>query len=544
MKRKKTKLIFGLFISLVLSACDFSQDADYELIPVRPVDTWGYIDHSGAWVINPQFEEAECFYDGLARVKSNGKVGYINKEGRLVINAIYQDGTRFSEGLAFVLTDDEKILCIDTDGKTRFEQQDNVYEAGIFFNSIAIAAKDGKTGYIKIDGTTSIDFIYNNGFYKNTEGLVGIIQDGKFGFCDIKGNVVISPQFQRTSIFSEGLCAVSDGSKWGFINKESKYVINPQFEEVSNFSEGLCRIKQGSKYGFIDKTGKIVINPQFEESWDFKGSLCAVKQNGKFGYIDKEGKIVINPQFDWASMFYGDLAAVSNNGQFGFINKQGKYEINPQFADLTLPDRFQISVKITATSGSTAPRMSFNDAVFQNCVAESENIGKKISAAKKLENPAYDNYYVLYPANVNIKGVKEARNFWQCDRNLQNGKSTSATIKATGMILTFESGYDTNEIDKLIDGFIDYVCYEKDLFDADEFGPNFGHGISQYGHHNAWVFNSKKYLSWLLDTDGGYSVTIYASRDGRYLDNFMQKLFRDVKKSLEGENFENMFDDI
>ncbi len=543
MKRKKTKLIFGLFISLVLSACGFSQDADYELIPVRQVDTWGYIDHNGSWVINPQFEDAECFFDGLARVESNGKVGYINKEGQLVINSIYQNGTRFSEGYAFVLTDDEKFLCIDTEGKTKFTLSDDVNEVGIFYNSLALVS-NGSTGYVKTDGTMAIDFVFNSGFYKNTEGLIGIIQEGKYGFCDMSGKVVIAPQFKGSYHFSEGLCAVYDGSKWGFINKDGKYEINPQFEEAREFSEGLCLIKQGGKYGFIDKSGKIVINPQFESSWDFRNALCSVQQNGKFGYIDKKGKIVINPQFNGASYFYGDLAVVENSGQIGLINKQGKYEINPQFVDLKRPDVFQRSVTKTRTAGSTAPRMSFNEAVLQNCVAESENIGKKISAAKKLDNPTFDNYYVFYPANVNIKGVKEARNFWQCDRNLQKGKSTSATIKAIGMVLTFENGFDTHEIDNLIDGFIDYVCYEKDLFDADEFGPNFGHGISQYGHHNAWVFNSKKYLSWLLDTDGGYSVTIYASRDGRYLDNFMQKLFRDVQKSLEGENFENMFDDI
>lgn len=543
MQTKKLLSILFIVASIVFAACNSGQDTDYELIPVRPVDTWGYIDHSGAWVINPQFEEAECFYDGLARVKSNGKVGFINKEGRLVINAIYQDGTRFSEGLAFVLTDDDKFLCIDTDGKTKFTLSDDVKEVGIFYNSLALVS-NGATGYIKPDGTMAIDFGFNGGFFKNSDGLIGIIQEGKYGFCDMSGKVVITPQFNESKHFSEGLCAVYDGSKWGFINKDGKYEINPQFEETGEFSEGLCLIKQGGKYGFIDKSGKIVINPQFDACWYFKGSLCSVQQNGKYGYINKEGIIVTNPQFDGASPFYGDLAVVANNGQLGFINKQGKYEINPQFSDAKFPEVFQKSIKITSTAGSTAPRMSFNEAVFQNCISESESIGKKFSAAKKLDNPTFDNYYVLYPANVNIKGVKEARNFWQCDRNLQNGKSTSATIKATGMVLTFESGFDTNEINKLIDGFIDYVCYEKDLFDADEFGPNFGHGISQYGHHNAWVFNSKKYLSWLLDTDGGYSVTIYASRDGRYLDNFMQKLFRDVQKSLEGENFENMFDDI
>ncbi|MBQ3658040.1 MAG: WG repeat-containing protein [Bacteroidales bacterium] len=483
----------------------------------------------------------KIFFRGQSWVNSNGKIGYINKEGRLTINAIYQNGTRFSEGLAFVLTDDDKFLCINTDGKTKFELDGNVNNVGIFCNSIALVVKDGKTGYIKPDGSDAFDSKFDAGYYLNREGLLGAIQDNKYGFCDLKGNMVINPQFNNANDFSEGLCAVSDGSKWGFIDKDGKFVINPQFEEAANFSDGLCRIKQGGKYGFIDKKGKIVINPQFGNGcWDFKDGLCSVNQNDKFGYIDKDGKFVINPQFEGATPFYGELAIVVSNGQIGLINKQGKYEINPQFDNISFPDRFQRFIAQTKTAGSTAPRMSFNEAVFQNRTSEAGSIGKKISAAKKVNNPKYNGYYVTYPANVNIKEVKEAYNFWQTDRDVKKGNNTSAIIKSAGIVLKFDNNVSTDDIDKLIDEFIEYVCYEKELFDADEFGPNFGHGITQYGHHNAWVFNSKKYLSYFVDRDD-VTVTVYTSYDGRYLDNFMQKMFREIKKDLDGENFENIF---
>ena len=40
-------------------------------------DLWGFIDYSGQWVIQPQFEDAWSFYEGLAPVMLEGKWGYI-----------------------------------------------------------------------------------------------------------------------------------------------------------------------------------------------------------------------------------------------------------------------------------------------------------------------------------------------------------------------------------------------------------------------------------------------------------------------------------
>ena len=45
---------------------------------------WGYIDPSGKYVINPQFDEAGDFEDGLAPVRIGAKWGYIDKTGKYI----------------------------------------------------------------------------------------------------------------------------------------------------------------------------------------------------------------------------------------------------------------------------------------------------------------------------------------------------------------------------------------------------------------------------------------------------------------------------
>ena len=57
------------------------------------------------------------------------------------------------------------------------------------------------------------------------------------------------------------LFPVVQNGKWGFIDKTGKIVINQKFDKVSGFSEGLCGVKIGNKWGYIDKTGKYVWNP-------------------------------------------------------------------------------------------------------------------------------------------------------------------------------------------------------------------------------------------------------------------------------------------
>ncbi|EOZ2107593.1 WG repeat-containing protein, partial [Campylobacter coli] len=65
--------------------------------------------------------------------------------------------------------------------------------------------------------------------------------------------------------FSEGLVAVKLNGKWGFIDKSGKIVIESKFDSGGHFSEGLAGVKLNGKYGLIDKSGKIVIEPIFDD---------------------------------------------------------------------------------------------------------------------------------------------------------------------------------------------------------------------------------------------------------------------------------------
>ncbi|MBK9106789.1 MAG: WG repeat-containing protein, partial [Saprospiraceae bacterium] len=58
----------------------------------------------------------------------------------------------------------------------------------------------------------------------------------------------------------EELAYVAVDGKYGFIDKTGKIVINLQFDKASDFKEGMARVAVDDKSGFIDKSGNIVIH--------------------------------------------------------------------------------------------------------------------------------------------------------------------------------------------------------------------------------------------------------------------------------------------
>jgi hypothetical protein len=157
--------------------------------------------------------------------------------------------------------------------------------------------------------------------------LFWIQENGKYGYIDKTGKVVIKPQFENTMGFNEGLAATKLNGKYGYIDTEGNWAIKPQFDFTYMFSDGLAMVQIDKKSAWIDKTGKIVIEPQeFEKTAiGFKEGRLAVKKGGKWGYLDKTGKMVIEAKFEDAKEFSGGVAQVVTEGhQHHWIDANGK----------------------------------------------------------------------------------------------------------------------------------------------------------------------------------------------------------------------------
>lgn len=273
---------------------------------VKIGDRWGYIDTSGNFAIKPQFINYGVFSEGLAAAMiETNKWGYINKNGQWVIKPQFDSACDFSEGFACVLLNN-KWIFINRSGEIAINKE--FQHCSWFSEGLAAIDIGGKYGYIDKSGLLVIPPLYRTA-HNFKEGLASVGHSERPNtFIDRNRRVVInSRRFQYTSSFSGGLAAVKINGKWGFINKTGQIVIEPEFFEMGlsyfkleAFSSGLAPVKDENKYGFINVNGNFVIEPQYDAAWCFRNGLAKVlkyddKDDLAMGYIDRSGKYIWEP---------------------------------------------------------------------------------------------------------------------------------------------------------------------------------------------------------------------------------------------------------
>lgn len=186
----------------------------------------------------------------------------------------------------------------------------------------------------------------------DSEVLLPVVIDGKWGFINQTGKIVIEPQFAEVEDFSEGLAAAAEptgkedkwGSRilrWGYIDETGNWKIRPRFHSARKFSEGLAyvQLKEIYKGGYINQNGEMVIKPIFSGGSRFRNGVASVnyEMGKKASLIDKKGNTLTERKYDIIVYFRGDPIKVyvtqwfSGEYLYGFIDSTGKEVIKPQF---------------------------------------------------------------------------------------------------------------------------------------------------------------------------------------------------------------------
>ena len=162
---------------------------------------------------------------------------------------------------------------------------------------------------------------------------VAVRIDGKWGFMDTAGNVIVAPQYEGADSFSGNVAPVKSGGLWGFIDKTGAEKIAPQYEEVRiSGDQSEISVKKDGKWGMIDSEGNITIPFQYDASLSFWEDLAEMEDNEKYGYINRSGEWVIPAQFDSCSLFSEGLVVVyqvldADNVQEAVIDKTGQFVV-------------------------------------------------------------------------------------------------------------------------------------------------------------------------------------------------------------------------
>jgi len=171
----------------------------------------------------------------------------------------------------------------------------------------------------------------------STTPLFRFIENGRVGFIDRSGAVIIPPRFPSNRVwidddFLESVARVGNSPDRHPILIDTRgnplpLLIPPSLIE-SGLHEGLMIVRRAGRqylYGFVDRHSKFVIPPTFQSADIFSEGLAPAKSAGFWGYIDKSGKWAITPRYLVAAPFVNGAARVIETGPCRIISRSPCY---------------------------------------------------------------------------------------------------------------------------------------------------------------------------------------------------------------------------
>lgn len=199
-----------------------SNDFNYEIL-----------DKNYNTLTNENYEYIENILSGIYIVKnSKGKYGVINEQNNKLIDIKYDviqliNGTEILQAMNI---QNNNICLYDKLGNVLFEEEDALI---ILENEyVKVFCNDGVKYF-----TLNSKEIKSSEIYKNNN-ILGYYENGKWGFKDKNGNVIIDAKYERISELNyNGYGGIKLGDKWGIIDSNGKIIVEPKFYIDDNIAE-------------------------------------------------------------------------------------------------------------------------------------------------------------------------------------------------------------------------------------------------------------------------------------------------------------------
>lgn len=243
-------------------------------------DLIGFVNENGTIVLQPQYEEATAFYEGLSVVSRNDTVFFINKDGENPFPVTYHAAYRFQHGIAPVKRNN-RWHFINRQGQVISRDYEEIGELS---------------------------------------GGIYIVKSGdKYGALNSYGQVMLELKFEKLGDFSNGIAYYTEGGKYGFVNVTGD-VQRPLFDWISGFDAGgLAIVKTGQKYGLINAAGEIVLAENYDKLIRAENGIYIVVVGNNYGFYSNEGCFLSNVAYD----YQGDkLPEYYTNGQYLLLIKK------------------------------------------------------------------------------------------------------------------------------------------------------------------------------------------------------------------------------
>ncbi len=351
-------------------------------------DRTGLIDRSGQWVLEPAYHITLNEDAGFFLIYQFGPDGS-NKgcmEGFFDIPSGCFSGLRYSQ-VSLRYTDSRLIAVTDPDsglygyadrstgemvipGLFSAEQEPTGFVDGVAFGTDAVT---GELLMIDLHGRPILlpegirlaeGIPPTEGAYLPADGRILIeYEAGLYGYADLTGHIVVTPQYRAARAFSDGLAAVQlTADEWGYIDPEGSLVLRG-FGYAGDFLGGCADVdRQEEGHVLIDRNGQIVPARFMENglAWaadptapalpwmqavylvdrsgqrlsdtywvtnsmalTFEDGPVPVWQGNDRLYLGQDGSIAIPGPFTEAEPFRDGLARVRTGDRMGYVDPEG-----------------------------------------------------------------------------------------------------------------------------------------------------------------------------------------------------------------------------
>lgn len=281
----------------------------------------GYIDaKTNKWVIPPIFDYAKEFGpQGSAVIYRNGKAGFVDLKGVVFISPTFDDAQNFNEdGVAIVrqagkndrvdghMPSNDRFGAIDMTGRLIIpyvfrELNDHS------FRGTLIGKQEYKWGIISTKGKVILPFRYTminvHGSKEvaivRHDSTVGVLRNEKDSFY-----FIVPPGDNMARFAGSKMISLYKDGKYGYCNFKGELKIPYEFNQFSIFRGGLCIVKRNGYYGFIDTLGKTVVPFEYDGGEAFVNDTAIMIKQGKMGLINSKNEVLVPFNYEKISRYY------------------------------------------------------------------------------------------------------------------------------------------------------------------------------------------------------------------------------------------------
>lgn len=237
--KEDTRLVFNLEGNQVeTNYTNYVKANDDYAIVIDASNNYNIVGKDGKEKLTDQYVYLEYFTNNLFIATKENRTGLISADGKVVIPMQYSTMQKIELAKSENAKDKTAILQA-TDGDTKrvdIINQDGKISKGIV--DAVLEKEEGEDGieYLVMTSENNRKYFNYNGeevSYKDIKGdnkLYAVAQNGKWGFADANGSMVIKPQYDFVTEFNKGFAGIKQNGKWGVINESGNLVLEPKYE--------------------------------------------------------------------------------------------------------------------------------------------------------------------------------------------------------------------------------------------------------------------------------------------------------------------------